>query len=202
MGRKGLATRAKLVAACAALLAHRGLRDLKVADIAKEARTSPATFYLYFNDVTEAVLAAVGELSPATPAILALIDVDWGRGDPLPRAREVAAAYAAYWADHAALFHVRNLAADEGDERFRHAREKAVRPVLAILAAKSADAVKRGWVPAHIDPHAAAGTILAMLERVSAVIRTPAARHIEADAMIDAAAWLIACTVAPVRQAV
>jgi hypothetical protein len=41
-----------------------------------------------------------------------------------------------------------------------------------------------------------------MLERVSAVVGTPAARQIEAAAMIDAAAWLIACTVAPVRKAV
>ncbi|MFM7069395.1 MAG: TetR/AcrR family transcriptional regulator, partial [Actinomycetes bacterium] len=46
-GRRGLATRQRLLDHTAALLATTSYRDLTVVDIAREAGTSPATFYQY-----------------------------------------------------------------------------------------------------------------------------------------------------------
>ena len=59
-GRRGLATRKRLVECTIDLLASSSYRDLKVTDITRAAGTSPATFYQYFVDL-ESVLLAVAE---------------------------------------------------------------------------------------------------------------------------------------------
>ena len=59
-GRRGLATRKRLVECTIDLLATTSYRDLKVTDITRAAGTSPATFYQYFVDL-ETVLLAVAE---------------------------------------------------------------------------------------------------------------------------------------------
>jgi len=57
LGRRGQQTRTRLLEATAQMLERVGLRDLRVVDIARVVGTSPATFYQYFRDVEEAVLA-------------------------------------------------------------------------------------------------------------------------------------------------
>ena len=59
-GRRGLATRKRLVECTIKLLASTPYRDLKVTDITRAAGTSPATFYQYFVDI-ESILLAVAE---------------------------------------------------------------------------------------------------------------------------------------------
>src|SRR5262245_22262566 len=61
-GRRGRATRDKLLSCTADILEKTSYRDLKVIDIARCAGTSPATFYQYFNDVEAAVLELAGKL--------------------------------------------------------------------------------------------------------------------------------------------
>jgi AraC-like DNA-binding protein len=50
-GRRGLATRQRLLDHVAEMLAAGSYRDLRVVDVARSAGTSPATFYQYFADV-------------------------------------------------------------------------------------------------------------------------------------------------------
>ena len=64
-GRRGLATRQRMMDATGVLLETVAYRDLKVVDIAREAGTSPATFYQYFPDVEAAVLAMAADLGEA-----------------------------------------------------------------------------------------------------------------------------------------
>src|SRR3954464_8722524 len=59
-GRRGLATRQRLLECTVDLLATTPYRDLKVTDITRAAGTSRATFYQYFVDI-EAILLAVAE---------------------------------------------------------------------------------------------------------------------------------------------
>jgi len=63
LGRRGTETRARLLHATAQLLEDNGLRELRVVDIARRVRLAPATFYQYFRDVEEAVLALAAEIS-------------------------------------------------------------------------------------------------------------------------------------------
>ncbi|HEX4819939.1 MAG TPA: helix-turn-helix domain-containing protein, partial [Acidimicrobiales bacterium] len=61
----------------AEMLRSTGYRDLKVIDIAREAGTSPATFYQYFPDVEQAVLVLAEELATDASELTELVRGDW-----------------------------------------------------------------------------------------------------------------------------
>ncbi len=61
-GRRGMATRERLLEHTNRLLETTSYRDLKVVDIARDAGVSPATFYQYFPDAESAVLALADRL--------------------------------------------------------------------------------------------------------------------------------------------
>lgn len=167
MGEKGARTRRRLLEATDHLLRTRPLLELSVADIAKGAETSPATFYLYFPDVSEAVLAVISEISQSTPHLLALATAAGEGPDGDLKAQEFVHAYIAHWRNHGPLFRVRNLAADEGDERFLKVRNEAIRPLLEMLTQK----VEKGQVPggatAHLHPRSAVAGLLSMIDRMA-----------------------------------
>ena len=73
IGSKGERTRRALIDKTVDLLESHGLRDVSVADVARAAKTSPATFYVYFRGVPEVVLAALEAASQTSPEIEALI---------------------------------------------------------------------------------------------------------------------------------
>ena len=79
-GRRGIATRRRLLDCTAQLLGKTSYRDIKVIDIAREAGTSPATFYQYFPDVEQAVLVLAEELATDAAELTELVRGDW-RGD-------------------------------------------------------------------------------------------------------------------------
>ena len=62
LGRRAQATRRKLLDATAELLQTRRLLDLTVVEVARRVGTSPASFYQYFQNVDEAVLALAAEI--------------------------------------------------------------------------------------------------------------------------------------------
>jgi AcrR family transcriptional regulator len=168
MGEKGVRTRKRLLDATETLLRTRPLLELSVADIAKTAETSPATFYLYFSDVSVAVLGVISQYTQSTPALMSLAaSVGRGGEDADLRAQEFVQAYIAHWRNYGPLFRVRNLAADEGDERFVLVRSAAVRPLLNLIA----QMVRRNQTPdgptAHLDPIAAGGALLSMIDRLA-----------------------------------
>ncbi len=54
-GERGRQTRQRLLDATVELLATTSWRSVKVTDIARQAQTSPATFYQYFANVEQAI---------------------------------------------------------------------------------------------------------------------------------------------------
>ena len=58
-GKKGQATRARLMNAAERLLAKSSPLDLTAVAIAKAADTSSATFYMYFDDVKDIYLSLI-----------------------------------------------------------------------------------------------------------------------------------------------
>ena len=54
-GERGRQTRQRLLTATVELLTTTSWRSVKVTDIARRARTSPATFYQYFGNVEQAI---------------------------------------------------------------------------------------------------------------------------------------------------
>lgn len=171
MGRKGRDTRARLVTAAAEAVQARPLRELRVADIARRAGVSAPNFYVYFPDVGAAVLAALEDHPQATPEILDLLSRPWDGPDGAAHILAFVRAYLATWQDNFALLRARNLAADEGDARFLAQRMEDIGPILTGLADKFSRSQARGLVSTDISPVAAAGVVLAGLERIAAAPR-------------------------------
>lgn len=169
IGSKGERTRAAIIAATVILLESRGLRDVSVVEVAREAGVSPASFYVYFRGVPEVVLAALQSASQTSPELEDLLARDWHEGDAAASASRFVEAYTSLWNANATIFRVRNLAAEEGDERFYVARMQAAQPMMAGISAAIGRAQARGRVPAQLEPRACAGTMLMMLERLAAV---------------------------------
>jgi AcrR family transcriptional regulator len=139
-----------------------GVRDLRVVDIAREAGTSPATFYQYFRDVEDAVLALAVEVGEEVAPLAALLAEPW-RGDAgLASARTLVDGFLDYWDRHRAILRTRNLAAQEGDPRFRDARNRANAPFLDGFARQVRDARARG-----LAPLAASAALVALIERMA-----------------------------------
>src|SRR5262245_61579340 len=77
-GRRGRATRQKLLEQTAAMLQNTAFRELKVVDIARGAGTSPATFYQYFPEVESAILVLAEDMSIEGAELATLVrDNSW-----------------------------------------------------------------------------------------------------------------------------
>lgn len=168
LGKRGALTRRRLLEATAALLETRGVRDLRVVDIAREVGTSPATFYQYFRDVEEAVLNLAEEVGEDLAPLGELLARPWSGDAGLASARDLVEAFVEYWDGHRAVLRTRNLAAQEGDQRFREVRNESFRPLREGLAAKVEESQRAGRVAPEIMPMAAAAALAAMMERMAA----------------------------------
>jgi AcrR family transcriptional regulator len=171
LGKRGAATRGRLLESTARLLESHGVRDLRVVDIAREVGTSPATFYQYFRDVEEAVLALTAVVGEELAPVDELLRRPWTGTSGLDTAREMVDAFIRYWDANRAVLRTRNLAAQEGDQRFRQVRNNSLRPLTEHLANAVAESQAAGRVSSEIAPMAAAAALVALLERMAAFHR-------------------------------
>src|SRR5450432_795053 len=146
LGSRGARTRRRLLDATASLLETHGIRDLRVVDIARRVETSPATFYQYFRDVEDAVLALAGELGESTVPLLAVLAGPWDGPGALDSARALVEGFVDFWDLTPAVLRTRNLAAQEGDRRFRDVRNRALEPFTEALAEQVRVAQRAGRV--------------------------------------------------------
>jgi AcrR family transcriptional regulator len=158
------------------LLTTTSWRSVKVTDIARRARTSPATFYQYFGNVEEAIrLLAEGVVDQAA-RVSELVGGDWSPEASWETALTFTEGFLAYWEDNRAVFRVLDLATGEGDAQLRGIRIRALNAVTVVLAqviVRSAPAPAgppgTGTTsPAGSEPMAVAGALVTMLARVSA----------------------------------
>jgi AcrR family transcriptional regulator len=145
-------------------------RDLKVVDIAREAGTSPATFYQYFPDVESAVLALADNLvATGVDRFAELVRTNSWKGKAgYEGAEALADALLSFWEEHRFVLRVVDLATDEGDARFANVRTRLLNDLNNALAAAVADQQRAGRGQADLDPDAVAGVLVAMLAHVSA----------------------------------
>jgi len=190
MGAKGLRTRRTLIDATVGLLEHMSLRDVRVAHVTRAARTSSATFYVYFETVQDVVLAAVEEISQSPSELLDMLAAPWPRAEARAMARKFVKIYVDVWQTHRTIFRVRNLASEEGDERFKRVREQSIRPLLVAMA----DRIEAsGGGDSSAPAFAQAGILAAMLERLSAIYQGYRnSEQITGDQLVEAAALVLA----------
>ena len=168
-GRRGRATRDRLVSCTLNMLQETSYRDLKVVDIAREAGTSPATFYQYFPDVETALVSLVEQMvDDGNERLTGIVrDGDWRLKYAYDTCAVLVDAFFRFWDDNAALMRVLDLTSAEGDTRFRAMRTKLLNDLtveLADLIRKFRDAGKH---PADINPMAVSGLLVSMLARVA-----------------------------------
>jgi len=196
LGPRALQTRQRILETTVELLEEKAMRDLRVIDIARRIGTSPATFYQYFKDVEDVVLHLATEASEQTPQIVELIEGDWRGRAGHERARQLADLVIQHWERYAPILRVRNNASDEGDDRFRRVRLRAMMPIVyafedAIRRAHdhadeaeevdqaeeaeravggSTEATVTGeeqWKGGRVDPTAGATALTSLLERLA-----------------------------------
>ena len=175
-GRRGRATRRRLLDQTATMLRERSYRDVTVIEIARAAGTSPATFYQYFADVEAAVLVLADGLVADAEALAKTVGEAWAGRSDYEAALDVVDAFVAFWDRHRPVLRVVELAAAEGDHRFRRARARVLDGVAAELAAVTRS--EQG-----VDAATGAGVLVTMLANLAAQgddpdVRTALARHV------------------------
>jgi AcrR family transcriptional regulator len=169
-GRRGRATRHRLLAQTAEMLKTGSYRDLKVVDIARAAGTSPATFYQYFPDVESAILVLAEEMAHVGGARLSGLvrDSAWKGKAAYGSALALVDGVVGFWEEHRSVLRVLDLATDEGDPRFQQIRVKLLNELTNALAEVIDASARAGRHPADLDPMATAGVLVSMLAHVAA----------------------------------
>src|SRR5579875_3215712 len=136
-GRRGLATRSRLIECTANLLAKTPTRDLRVTDITRAAGTSPATFYQYFDDL-ESVLVAVAERTVDEGRQLSALIAGrpWKGAAGVRSAEALVDGFLEFWVSHRPALRVMDVLASEGDKRFRRLRVVMLNDMTKSLAAE------------------------------------------------------------------
>ena len=168
-GRRGQATRQKLLDCLSEMLSSSPYRDVKVIDVARKAGTSPATFYQYFPDVEGAVLEIAEEMAAEGAGLTALVaGRSWAGKSGWQTAQELVDGFLEFWRKHDAILRVVDLGAAEGDKRFYKIRMKILNSVNNSLSDSIAELQAKGRVDKAVNPAAVAGSLVAMLAAVAA----------------------------------
>ncbi|MFD7134404.1 TetR family transcriptional regulator [Streptomyces sp. NPDC059894] len=167
-GRRGQATRQKLLDCLSDMLSSSPYRDVKVIDVARKAGTSPATFYQYFPDVEGAVLEIAEQMAAEGAGLTELVGGrSWVGKAGWQTAQELVDGFLEFWKKNDAILRVVELGAAEGDKRFYKLRMKILNSVNSSLADAVAELQSKGRVDKDVNPAAIAGALVAMLAAVA-----------------------------------
>lgn len=167
-GRRGQATRQKLLDCLSEMLSSSPYRDVKVIDVARKAGTSPATFYQYFPDVEGAVLEIAEQMATEGGQLTQLLDGrSWVGKAGWQTAQELVDGFLEFWRRNDAILRVVDLGAAEGDKRFYKLRMKILNSVNNSLSDAVAELQSKGRVDKDVNPAAVAGSLVAMLAAVA-----------------------------------
>jgi len=167
-GRRGRATRQRLLECTAEMLRTTSYRTLKVIDIAREARTSPATFYQYFADVEDAILVLAQEMATDGARLVRLVaEGNWKGKTGYQTALDLTDLFFDFWDQHRPVLRVVDLTTEEGDRRFRNIRVRLLNNVTTELAQVVAGFQSEGK-NLGVEPVAQAGVLVTTLANTAA----------------------------------
>lgn len=154
-GRRGQATRQKLLDCLGEMLSSSPYRDVKVIDVARKAGTSPATFYQYFPDVEGAVLEIAEEMAKEGAGLTELVSGrSWVGKAGWQTSEELVEGFLDFWRRHDAILRVVDLGAAEGDKRFYKIRMKILNSVTNSLTDAVKELQAKGKVDKEVSPAA------------------------------------------------
>lgn len=195
IGSRASQTRTRLLEETAKLLSETGAFDLKVIDVTREAKTSPATFYQYFNDVSDAILELARLAGEDSLPMLAHFESDWHGDDGRSHVEQFTREFIAHWESHQSILRVRNMRAEEGEPRFRKVRGAAIQPFMQAFIAKIDESKQSKRISSHLNSYATAAAIIAMMERLVAYLPEFDRRGVHLNDMVETLTALILRTV-------
>ncbi|MFH8794983.1 TetR family transcriptional regulator [Streptomyces sp. NPDC017941] len=167
-GRRGQATRQKLLECLSEMLSSSPYRDVKVIDVARKAGTSPATFYQYFPDVEGAVLEIAEQMAAEGAQLTQLLEGrSWVGKAGWQTSQDLVEGFLDFWRKNDAILRVVDLGAAEGDKRFYKIRMKILNSVNNSLTDTVKDLKAKGKIDKDVSPAALAGSLVAMLAAVA-----------------------------------
>lgn len=209
LGKKGQATRERILAAMLRLLADPDGPPVTLTLVAREAKIGLTNLYLYFPDLSELLLAALQQvMTNSEEAYIEALQRRWPDDALETACRAFLAAHFAFWKRHARLLHMRNALADASDLRVLAYRQSATQPILAMLAAQMAPEGQ----PVDSDCTDFATVLFTGLERTATVLTHrnylqisghsgTRGRAEHAERLLDAEAKIIALAVRQRRDA-
>lgn len=134
LGRKGRDTRDRILAATQELLAGPADVQISLSAVARNASLGMTSLYLYFNDLTELLLAVLEPvMATAEDAYVSLLRTRWSDDELGAHAREFVKAYHNFWVQNSRILHLRNSMADHNDQRMMFHRVRSAQPVMRLL---------------------------------------------------------------------
>lgn len=188
VGRKGAATRLRILDAARELLEQRGIEPGAL-EIATAAGISKASIYLYFRDVREIELALSVAAGKELQGLLPLLDFRLDSADLRDRALGFVQSYTELWNRNRRILLLRNFRADGGDADFIHIRDETGIPFIRKLADQFRSAPRDADVA-----FARAAVFFASLDRLAATFIRPGnvERIMPSDTIISAEADILA----------
>lgn len=169
LGKKGMATRERLLKAAEKLLRNCSPMDLTAVAIAKEAQSSSATFYMYFDDVKDAFFALSNVAGEEVAGVLEALEDCPDRAHLETAVADMVRAFNAAWDKHRHILRFRNLEADRGDENFDRLRLDSYKREIHVLARWIRNAGTEEFTPTVGDSYALASVLHASMERLASV---------------------------------
>jgi AcrR family transcriptional regulator len=134
LGRKGRDTRERILAATDRLLAGPPDTAISLSAVAREASLAMTTLYIYFNDLTELLLAVLDPvLAQAEDAYIAHLRMPWPDDSLGQHCLSFVETYREFWVRNSRILHLRNSLADSLDARMRQHRIDASWPLIELL---------------------------------------------------------------------
>lgn len=134
IGRKGAESRRRLLDATRDLITVGPAHKLTASAIARTAGLASQTFYLYFKDIDEVLLALSHEVGADMQDVYDALSGDWTSTSPTDHAKRFIDAFTAYWDRHRAILTVRNYLSDSGHPAFLKVRQDAAMPLIQVIA--------------------------------------------------------------------
>jgi AcrR family transcriptional regulator len=170
LGRKGQHTKERIITAMLNVRAVDDKAPLTLSAVAREASVSISNLYLYFPDMGDLLLAALRRVFDQNePAFMVVLRHHWPDEQLHEWTERFVRSQLDFWRRHARLLYMRNSLADAADPRLLGYRQRASRPVIALIL----DQMQVPDEQARTHYHYVASILFTGLERVASVIVNP-----------------------------
>jgi len=156
LGFRGAERRQSIVFAATQLLREAAPWEITVTDVMRKSGATKGTFYTYFSDVRDVLLAAARLAVDQAPDLTEELSADWRDDEEWESARAVINRVVAYWQEHGAVLSVVELMADRMDMDFSEIRVHRFENIHNIWEEKFKRAQDSGYYSRSFNCRAAA----------------------------------------------